>query len=227
MKYEKYIIAGGNSTLLVRNCSADLRGLVCKKYLGEVEQVGFVDEFKGLPRLIMMGNELCVNGTIAFVRSLKNKSGFLYTSGVERPVEYVNINGDTSIKLSLPFYIKDRCVIFKGIGYLFADRDSLDSSETLAKMAEEYNLPAFGIVDYNSGRLRPIVYVKATNTIVEETSCGSGSIAMSIISRMKDIVQPTGEIISVEKNNNVFTITAKVEKVNNAVLMESENYLYD
>ena len=66
-----FLIAGGNSTLLVENCEINNRKKLITQYLGKVEQVGFVEK----DRLEMMGSELCVNGALAFASQLQ-------TSGV-------------------------------------------------------------------------------------------------------------------------------------------------
>jgi len=86
----KFLIASGNSTLLVWNCPrAQKRKEIIKKYLGRVEQIGFVSENNGTPKLEMMGNELCINGTSALASTLGTK-GKLFTSELPFPIEYSN-----------------------------------------------------------------------------------------------------------------------------------------
>ena len=62
MIIKKILIAGGNSTALVYNCSEKQRKKISRELLKNVEQVGFISKNK----LIMMGDELCINGTLAF-----------------------------------------------------------------------------------------------------------------------------------------------------------------
>lgn len=70
MKKQKFLIAGGNSTLLVWGCPVWKKSQVIKKYLGEVEQVGFIENANGISSLEMMGGELCINATLALASKL-------------------------------------------------------------------------------------------------------------------------------------------------------------
>ena len=80
IKVKTLKIAGGNSTALIYNCPKKLRKKISKKYLREVEQVGFVYKNK----LIMSGGELCINATLALASQLLKK-GVLFTSGIKKP----------------------------------------------------------------------------------------------------------------------------------------------
>jgi len=211
MKTEKFLIAKGNSTLLVLNCPVGKRLEIAKEYLGKVEQVGFITKKKAFPKLVMMGNELSINGTLALASTL-GKQGILYTSGFAGPVTYRNVNGKTCIKLSLSFKKEGNLALFEGIGYKCIKEELRFSKGQLAKLAKKYHLPAFGIVIYKNNKIKPIVYVKDTNSLVEETACGSGSIAINIITGIKKIKQPTGETILVSKKNKVFEICARVRE---------------
>jgi len=211
MKIKKFLIAKGNSTLLIWDCPKEKRLEISKKYLNKVEQVGFITEEKGIPKLVMMGNELCINGTLALASTF-DKKGILYTSGFGKSVEYENVDGKTCIKLPLFFKRRDNLILFEGLGYKCIDKDIKVSKKQMAKLAEKYQLPAFGIVIYKNNKIKPIIYVKDTKSLVEETACGSGSIAVSIITGIEEIVQPTGETISVSKRNGVFEVCARVKE---------------
>ena len=54
MKLKKLLIAKGNSTLLVWGCPQSGKKDMIQKYLGDVEQVGFVETKENLPFLNMM-----------------------------------------------------------------------------------------------------------------------------------------------------------------------------
>jgi len=54
------------------------------------------------------------------------------------------------------------------------------------------------------------VYVVDTDSLVQETACGSGSIALHLVSGLSEIMQPTGECISVTHEGNTFSVTAGV-----------------
>ena len=70
MIVKKFLIAGGNSTALVYDCPVADRDKTSKKLLKSVEQVGFVSTEATLPKMIMMGGELCINATLAFASTL-------------------------------------------------------------------------------------------------------------------------------------------------------------
>ncbi|MDD5147705.1 MAG: hypothetical protein PHV63_04130 [Candidatus Daviesbacteria bacterium] len=55
--------------------------------------------------------------------------------------------------------------------------------------------------------------MKATNSLFEETACGSGSIACSLTTGFNNIIQPTGETIFVKFKGTKFTVGAKVDKI--------------
>jgi hypothetical protein len=163
----------------------------------------------------MMGNELCVNATLAFAKKIGDKRGLIKTSGVESAVIYSNIGEMTSATFALnPQVIRDRnIVLFDGIGYVCSDNPVVPTQTYLADLAEEFKLPAFGIARYQGDSLQPYVYVKQTDSVIPETACGSGSIALSLITGARNITQVTGQRITVLRNGNQFTVTAKVAKM--------------
>ena len=208
IKTEKFLIAGGNSTLLVQDCPQVKRELIIKKNLGNVEQIGFV----GGNSLEMMGNELCINSTLAFASILGNQ-GKLKTSGLSKNVAFKNTSNKTSITFNMDF-IKDRNIIlFEGIGFVVNNKKMKDLKKTLMNYCNKYNLPAFGLIELNENKITPYVFVKGTESLFKETACGSGSIAASLYSGFNNIIQPTGEIIKVSNKGNKFTVQAKVVKM--------------
>ncbi len=209
MKLKKFLIAGGNSTLLVWGCSPREKNKIIKRYLGDVEQIGFVEVKNGLPFLNMMGSELCVNGTIALASAL-GKKGKLFTSGIENPVSYRNDMQATSIELTLNYKKLKNIVLLEGIGYIHLKNEVKNPKEFLKDLSTKYQLPAFGIIYFHGNKIFPFVYVKATSSLFEETACGSGSIALSILKNVKTIIQPTGKTIEVNRNVDSFILTAQV-----------------
>lgn len=209
MKLKKFLIAGGNSTLLVEDYPSGGKKEIIKKYLGEVEQIGFVETKNGLPFLNMMGGELCINGTIALASTL-GKKGELKTSGYDGVVQYQNKGNATQISLSLPYKIIKNKILLSGIGYILIWNKELISKEYLDTFCKKYNLPAFGALIVKNNVMYPYVYVKSTNSLFEETACGSGSIALSILAQKESVIQPTGKTITVKNNNNAFSINAEV-----------------
>ncbi len=211
MIVKKFIIAGGNSTALVYDCPVVDRDKTAKKLLKEVEQVGFVSTKATLPKLIMMGGELCINATLAFASTL-NKNGKLTTSGLKNPIPYSNKNSSTTIKIPFKFKQDENVILLSWIGFILYDtkeKSEIKKSE-LSDLSKKYKLPAFGGIIYNKDKIIPYVYVSGVNSFVKETACGSGSVAFYIFSGIKNVVQPTEKIISIKKRAEFFDISAKV-----------------
>ena len=212
MKIKKFLIANGNSTLLVWRCPPNGKGKIIKKYLGEVEQIGFVETKNRLPFLNMMGGELCINGTIALSSSCGSK-GTLFTSGLNKPILYRNEGIDTSIRLIIDYQKINNIVLLEGIGYVYLKNREKNPKKFLKNLCLKCNLPACGIIYARNNKIFPFVYVKGTNSLFEETACGSGSIAFSILTKKQNIIQPTGKSIRVEKFKNIFCVSAEVTKL--------------
>lgn len=213
MKKYKFLIAGGNSTLLVVCCPENQKEQIVRKGLKMAEQVGFVQFGNGqIPSLEMMGSELCINATLALAK-LCGGSGELITSGANGIVRFSNYKDEASIKLKLP-YIKDgEIVILPGIGYKLIDNSTFPLAAEASSYCDNYCLPAFGLLKVTGNQINPWVFVKKTNSFVPETACGSGSIALNILQNAERIIQPTGQRINIRKNGNEFTVSAKVVKM--------------
>ena len=210
MIVKKFLIADGNSTALVYDCPVADRDKTAKKLLKEVEQVGFISTKATLPKLIMMGGELCINATLAFASTL-NKIGKLTTSGLKNPIPYSNKKDLTIIQIPFKFKQDKNIILLKGIGFILYDtkeKSDVTKSE-LSNLCKKYNLPAFGGIIYNKNKIIPYVYVAGVNSFVKETACGSGSVAFNAFSGIKNVVQPTEKIISIKKTK-FFDISAKV-----------------
>ncbi|MEX2028850.1 MAG: hypothetical protein WD988_05120 [Candidatus Curtissbacteria bacterium] len=213
MKLKKYLIAGGNPTLLVWNCPEKKKVDVCNRYLGKVEQVGFISKSQdNKPVLEMMGNELCINATIALA-SLLGKSDALRTSSLDKPIGFLNKNGITSLELPLIYRVTGDIVLFPGIGFKYSKKTSVPTKSYLRKLCGRYNRPAFGVATYKKSVLTPYVYVKNTRSLFKETACGSGSIAAAIFTGDRNIVQPSGEKISVGLTKSTVLISANVKEL--------------
>ena len=191
MIVKKFLIAGGNSTALIYGCPVADRDKTSKKLLKDVEQVGFVSTKATLPKLTMMGGELCINATLAFASTL---------------------DGSTTIQIPFKFKQDENVILLDGIGFILYDtkeKSEIKKSE-LSDLSKKYKLPAFGGIIYKKNKIIPYVYVAGVNSFVKETACGSGSVAFSIFSGINSVVQPTEKIISIKKNAEFFDITAKV-----------------
>lgn len=210
MTIKKFIIAGGNPTLLGWDCSRGQQKKLINKFLDKgVDQIGFIAQKNYLPCLQMMGNELCINGTIAFASTLQT-SGKLRTSGLDKEIEYQK-SETTTLALQINYSRPDINIVnLEGIGFYISDTKDFPN---LKKLAIKYKLPAFGFIYYKNNQIFPTVYVKETNSLIEESACGSGSIAFNIFSGINKIVQPTDEIITVEIRNKLTYISAKVKEI--------------
>jgi histidine racemase len=212
MNTQIFKVAGGNLTALVP--SHKTKNLhIAKDLLKKVEQVGFIVPAQ-IPTLSMMGNELCINATLAFASSLEKK-GKLITSGINTLVSYSNSKKKTTIKILIPFKKKKNVILFEGIGFAFFNKKEKQkcTKKEIKSLCSEYKLHAFSGIIYEESSIVPFVYVKKTDSFVQETSCGSGSIAFSIYSGIHEVTQPTQEKIYVERAGDLFSISAKVERV--------------
>jgi len=213
MKIYKFLIAKGNPTALVKNCPLEKRIDFSRQLLKEVEQVGFISEIDNYPRLEMMGNELCINATIAYASTL-NLKGMLFTSGFNEEIKYKNDLELTSIEIPKQYKKEGNIVLFKGIGYIFFPVEIEDTitKDCLKELAIAYDLPAFGGIFYKINQIHPSIFVRNLDSFVKESACGSGSLAYAIFSQQSDIVQPSGGVIHISQLNQKFQISAKVEK---------------
>tara|TARA_Y100000310_G_scaffold338602_1_gene428671 strand:+ start:743 stop:1420 length:678 start_codon:yes stop_codon:yes gene_type:complete len=205
-------IAGGNSTALVESFTKDKK--IVKRLLKDVEQVGFI-YLDRIPKLEMMGDEFCVNATLAFAFQLKGE-GKLRTSGIKKPINYRNKGSLTIIDIPLKYRLEKNVVLFAGIGFVMLDKKEQRkvSKKYLKDLAIQYKLPAFGAIIYEGNKIIPYVYVREIDSFVKETACGSGSIAFSIFSGVKKVIQPTGKVIKIKINKEV-SVSAKVNKLSN------------
>lgn len=214
MEIKSFLIAGGNRTSLVWDCPKENRLEISNKLLSSEEQVGFIDETKDkIPYLAMMGNELCINAMIALGYALMG-NGTFYASGIPDPVRFSNTKNDTTITLPITYTHVDNFVLFEGIGYLCTTKNTKPTKNELKKLAEKYNLPAFGYAVYTNNVLNPYVYVRDVHSYFLETACGSGSIAIAIMTGRENITQRTGETIRVKILKDNISVTANVTEVN-------------
>jgi hypothetical protein len=210
MEIKSFLIAGGNPTDLVWNCPVEKQLEIARKYLSKVEQVGFISTDKGLEKLTMMGNELCVDAMLALAYDGPSV-GELLASSVEGPV-LCNNDAVTTINFHLPYIRNGNVVLFNGIGYVCTQNESDISRDAAVQLARQYNLPAFGQIYYQKGKIAPSVYVAKMGSFIHETGCGSGSIAVGIVTGWEAIIQPSGYFITVRRNGDSFEVAAKVTR---------------
>lgn len=167
-----------------------------------VEQVGFISPaYEGAPlRLDMMGGEFCANATRAY--GLYSASFYdvegpvdieVYVSGKEGTTDVIaDVQKQTAyVAMEKPDSIVDielegktyKLVNFPGITHVVIDdRDEDEGFVTRAIKAikADYKSEAYGVIFYDKDEnsIIPYVYVPKTETLVKESSCGSGTAAI-------------------------------------------------
>nr|WP_312578528.1 hypothetical protein [Sedimentibacter sp.] len=200
----------GNVTALVLNQDVERNDYmyIANRLMGigelGIEQVGFVKSPKigGSLRLEMMGGEFCGNATRSFGLYIAFCKGAVDSEII--PVEISGcsdvLNVDTNVrkgyaKTTMPLPIGIDCIVidnnyvyvieFEGIVHVIAENVEVGNEiyEKIKKvLINKYDIDAFGIMFLNNDELKitPLVYVKETDSVVYEHSCGSGTIATAI-----------------------------------------------
>lgn len=181
--------------------------LMAQNSLG-AEQVGFLEESTlpgALNRLQMMGGEFCGNATMslaalhAFEENLPDGAQRVYPLEISGAARLLNCrivrqgNGYVgSVDMPLPEEIlmaepepglRLPVVRFPGIAHVIVQEDRMDpaaSKAVIARWCRQLQADALGILLVNSdmNRIRPLVYVRETDSSVWERGCGSGTAAM-------------------------------------------------
>ena len=234
--------AGNITALVICPPVPDLK-MTARKIMEEnrsVEQVGFADFSGDDIKLRMSGDEFCGNATMS-VAALKHlisgKSGELNTAvsvfGTPEPIK-VNVNlkdgyyncrcavGKPEKTDNIRFTAGDKeydfpIVSFSGITHIVAD-DTLGeqaAAEVIRGLADRLSVKALGIMMLSSDKkhLKPLVYVKSTDTLFFENSCASGSCAVAAVvcpaGEKTELIQPGG-IIGV-KNSDGFLLYGQIK----------------
>jgi len=200
-----YADPAGNITAIVQNRIWDNleRRELAKEIMrdGKAEQVGFVCRpiQGGDCRLEMMGGEFCGNACRAYgyLCAAQRSSGGRYfinveISGAKDPV-VVNVNLDDHTafaRMPMPhgvYYVpvEEReypVVRMDGIDHMIITESMREKERKnfTAKAIAALSLweaEAVGVMFLEEDRLIPVVYVKKTESLVWESSCGSGSVA--------------------------------------------------
>ncbi|MFO7748798.1 MAG: hypothetical protein R6V54_01760 [Desulfobacteraceae bacterium] len=209
-----------------------------------VEQVGFYREDCSLPRLEMAGGEFCGNAARSFACLLKElnpgKDGFqFHISGFAPPVTAeVTRTGTGKFACSAGFKGLDAekregrldgkpvtIVDLGGIVHIMVKETDFPvngngaAGEMLAiKNRLGIDGSAVGVVwlreEMEKLYMRPVVWVRDINTCLEESSCGSGTIAVAAaLEKNVSVVQPSGEPIDVCFNKNTLVLSSSMEKI--------------
>lgn len=217
----------GNITLFVldpveREKRAEVAARLMDMPEFKAEQVGFVcpPQEGGDGRMEMMGGEFCGNATRAFGALLAREKGELSkvrveTSGCDHIVT-VDVDreaGTARTEMPLPQSVVsaqvDGCrgllVHLGGIAHLVVE--GVEPNLAFFQRAEPLfqnieGLDAYGVIFLEGGRMTPLVKVPATDTLVWEGSCGSGSLAAAVAQSQgeddgeftREYIQPAGVV---------------------------------
>ncbi len=168
----------------------------------EVEQCCFVtipQNPAAVARVEMFGGEFCGNATrsVAWLVSKgQNYKGLIEVSGVDRPLEFGIENGEVAVEMPLPkggnlleLVDEGSLVQLDGIAQLVTT--DLPDGQTPRQLlggllqANKYQLAyqsAVGVSYYDrtSGKAEFCVWVRAIDTVFDETACGSGTCAIGV-----------------------------------------------
>lgn len=220
---------------------SDISKKILQKDDYKIEQVGFIKKPKTNAdiRLEMMGGEFCGNASrsigliFAKENNIIDRDILVEVTGSNEVLKVsVDLNkGIASIEMPIPKsieYIEIKelgifpMVIIDGIFHVIAENlEATDKNFNYFKdyIVNKYQIEAFGVMFFKRDKnyITPVVYVRDTDTVFFESSCGSGTLATAYY-LSKDlegdnfeysIKQPGGIIESKvhKKNNKVESIT--------------------
>lgn len=173
-----------------------------------VEQVGFLEETTlpgAVARLQMMGGEFCGNATMSLAALRAYEEGLaeneekiypLEISGADKLLDCRIVCREDgyvgSVGMPLPEKISEEelepglflpVVRFPGIAHVIVKEDKMDPAAAKAvipRWCRQLKTDALGILLTNQdlNRIRPLVYVRETDSSVWERGCGSGTAAL-------------------------------------------------
>ncbi len=117
-------------------------------------------------------------------------------------VEYVSYLDKGIIKVKM-----------NGITHLITDRKDFLENGEFKELVNNQNDGCVGVLYFNDGEYIPRIYIKSVGTTVFEQACTSGSLAIAEVFGIKEIKQPSGEIIKIKKEGN-YIVTAKCKILN-------------
>ena len=172
------------------------------------EQVGYIESASmpgAAARLQMMGGEFCGNASMSLAALLAMRAGLangearkyqLEVSGADSPVNCTVTRSDDVWLGEVDMPLPERArvidfsdgynyptVFFPGIAHVLVDEREMrpKTAEMLApKWCEQLGVEALGLLltDDPHTHMRPLVYVRASNSAVWERGCGSGTAAV-------------------------------------------------
>lgn len=203
----------GNITLLVtdpvpRHLQPQIAARIMQPDGIPCEQVGFLESAENrqaAARLQMMGGEFCGNATMSVAAWIANLQGSKPGDTASVPLEVsgaaevlhcritvLNDGFEGTIRmpavLSVEKYGELTAVHMDGIVHLIAEGAPMAPAEAeslLHRVSKDFREDAVGLLQWRSGTMTPLVYVKSTGTAVWETGCGSGSAAIGMLEALR------------------------------------------
>lgn len=224
-----YLDPSRNITLLVTSpvLTSDRARIASELMVLEptAEQVGFVSG----NRLDMAGGEFCGNATLSAAalccreRGIDEGSVKMSVSGTRDDVNvFVRKIADNRyegrVEMPSPLGIrridgKLTSVDFEGISHIIIEgnMDKNEAEELAKRFCNELDADAVGVMllDEKEGRLTPLVYVPAADTMCWESSCASGTTAAGVYLADKYAREITAEFI---QPGGVLKVTAAPHK---------------
>lgn len=218
-----FVIAdpAGNITAIVKDGVADddyrsVAAAIMQDPQWKVEQVGFIMEPKlgGEARLQMMGGEFCGNAARSFgkyvAQKMRRQEAVIEISGNSTPMRIETDPARGSAKAQMPCPVKmDELsvglgsypvVVFEGIVHLITEKkmpEPEDLKKLLSLLYQKYDTEAAGVLYLEKAadeyRMTPAVHVRATDSLVYENSCGSGSVAAASYLALQECRQSEAE----------------------------------
>jgi len=229
VNYKIIDTAGQKTAVVLYSKNPKSQSLRAKRIMAEdksIEQVAFLqkDSNSKYYSLVMMGNELSINGTLAGIyltsEMTKNPNVKLRTSGINEVVSGIATQRSVSVKLPKCIFIKKINNVFLLKGIVYEIRNKINNTNefylknNLKTLAIKYKSYAAGIIYLENSRIVPCIYVVKTDSLVWENACGSGSLSATIFTGHKRILQPSGDFINILTGSKYFTIktSAKIVK---------------
>jgi diaminopimelate epimerase len=193
----------------------------------DVEQVGFIESAgdpAALGRLQMMGGEFCGNAASAYFSILSRQrhilKALIEVSGKTAPLKAALVGDRVELKLSERIDIRKSTVPgstavvdMEGITHLLCEmpvpEDEKTSAADLLSANKLLDLPAAGVIFFSQTgqevHITPVVWVKETRSLVCESACASGTMALAVWMKRHNtypgqaihVTQPGGAVISV------------------------------
>ena len=160
----------------------------------------------------MMGGELSINGLLAAAYML-NKSGQINSLDFTVNIDTVTL----TLPVSIVIQVQKNIVRLQGIIYKVTNSQPVSKiiSQSTKQLLKTLAIgtKASGIIYYKNKTITPLVYVPDTNTYVWENACGSGSLAYSLITGNRKVIQPSGNFLKFKISKNTITVTATTKEI--------------